>query len=57
MHGAALGGGFELALACTATVATNDPKTVLFHGAACNRVKVESNGKVEIELGCKTLVK
>lgn len=29
VHGAALGGGFELALACTATVATDDPKTVL----------------------------
>lgn len=29
VHGPALGGGFELALACTATVATDDPKTVL----------------------------
>lgn len=29
VHGAALGGGFELALACTATVATDDPKTAL----------------------------
>ena len=29
VHGAALGGGFELALACTATVATDDAKTVL----------------------------
>ena len=29
VHGSALGGGFELALACTATVATDDPKTVL----------------------------
>jgi 3-hydroxyacyl-CoA dehydrogenase/enoyl-CoA hydratase/3-hydroxybutyryl-CoA epimerase len=29
VHGAALGGGFELALACTATVATDDPKTRL----------------------------
>lgn len=29
VHGAALGGGFELALACTATVTTDDPKTAL----------------------------
>ncbi|HVH40836.1 MAG TPA: enoyl-CoA hydratase-related protein, partial [Labilithrix sp.] len=29
VHGPALGGGFELALACTAAVATDDPKTVL----------------------------
>ncbi len=29
VHGAALGGGFELALACTASIATDDPKTVL----------------------------
>ena len=29
VHGSALGGGFELALACTATVATDDPKTAL----------------------------
>ena len=29
VHGAALGGGFELALACTATVATDDDKTLL----------------------------
>ncbi|MDB4935157.1 MAG: Enoyl-CoA hydratase, partial [Labilithrix sp.] len=29
VHGAALGGGFELALACTAAVATDDPKTAL----------------------------
>lgn len=28
VHGPALGGGFELALACTATVATDDPTTV-----------------------------
>jgi 3-hydroxyacyl-CoA dehydrogenase / enoyl-CoA hydratase / 3-hydroxybutyryl-CoA epimerase len=27
VHGAALGGGFELVLACTAAVATDDPKT------------------------------
>ena len=29
VHGPALGGGFELALACTGSVATDDPKTVL----------------------------
>jgi 3-hydroxyacyl-CoA dehydrogenase/enoyl-CoA hydratase/3-hydroxybutyryl-CoA epimerase len=29
VHGPALGGGFELSLACTATIATDDPKTVL----------------------------
>jgi 3-hydroxyacyl-CoA dehydrogenase / enoyl-CoA hydratase / 3-hydroxybutyryl-CoA epimerase len=29
VHGAALGGGFELSLACTATVASNDRATVL----------------------------
>ncbi len=29
IHGAALGGGFELALACHCIVATDDPKTVL----------------------------
>jgi 3-hydroxyacyl-CoA dehydrogenase/enoyl-CoA hydratase/3-hydroxybutyryl-CoA epimerase len=29
VHGAALGGGFELALACTATIATDDPTTLL----------------------------
>ncbi|MBX3204409.1 MAG: enoyl-CoA hydratase/isomerase family protein [Labilithrix sp.] len=29
VHGSALGGGFELALACTAAVATDDPKTTL----------------------------
>lgn len=29
VHGPALGGGFELSLACTASVATDDPKTVL----------------------------
>lgn len=29
VHGAALGGGFELALACTASIATEDPLTVL----------------------------
>lgn len=29
VHGAALGGGFELSLACTATVASDDPKTSL----------------------------
>jgi len=29
VHGAALGGGFELSLACTATVATDDPATLL----------------------------
>ena len=28
VHGAALGGGFELSLACTATIASDDPKTV-----------------------------
>jgi von Willebrand factor type A domain len=33
------------------------PTTVIFHGAACDRVKSETDGKVEIELGCKTLVK
>lgn len=36
--------------------ATN-PTTVIFHGAACERVKTEVDGKVEIQLGCKTLVK
>lgn len=29
VHGPALGGGFEMALACTATVVSDDPKTVL----------------------------
>jgi enoyl-CoA hydratase/carnithine racemase len=29
VHGPALGGGFELALACTAAVVTSDPRTVL----------------------------
>jgi 3-hydroxyacyl-CoA dehydrogenase/enoyl-CoA hydratase/3-hydroxybutyryl-CoA epimerase len=29
VHGPALGGGFELSLACTAAVASDDPKTVL----------------------------
>ena len=29
VHGSVLGGGFELALACTATVATDDPMTAL----------------------------
>lgn len=29
VHGPALGGGFELSLACTATVASDDPKTIL----------------------------
>lgn len=29
VHGPALGGGFELSLACTASIATDDPKTVL----------------------------
>ena len=29
VHGAALGGGFELALACTATIATDDATTLL----------------------------
>lgn len=29
IHGPALGGGFELSLACTAAVASDDPKTVL----------------------------
>jgi 3-hydroxyacyl-CoA dehydrogenase/enoyl-CoA hydratase/3-hydroxybutyryl-CoA epimerase len=29
VHGAALGGGFELALACTAAIATDDPRTAL----------------------------
>jgi 3-hydroxyacyl-CoA dehydrogenase/enoyl-CoA hydratase/3-hydroxybutyryl-CoA epimerase len=29
VHGPALGGGFELSLACTASVASDDPKTVL----------------------------
>ncbi len=29
VHGSALGGGFELALACTAAIATDDPKTAL----------------------------
>jgi 3-hydroxyacyl-CoA dehydrogenase / enoyl-CoA hydratase / 3-hydroxybutyryl-CoA epimerase len=29
VHGAALGGGFELSLACTASIATDDPATVL----------------------------
>lgn len=29
VHGPALGGGFEMSLACTATVASDDPKTVL----------------------------
>jgi 3-hydroxyacyl-CoA dehydrogenase/enoyl-CoA hydratase/3-hydroxybutyryl-CoA epimerase len=29
VHGSVLGGGFELALACTGTVATDDPKTRL----------------------------
>ena len=29
VHGSALGGGFELSLACTATVASDDPKTAL----------------------------
>jgi 3-hydroxyacyl-CoA dehydrogenase/enoyl-CoA hydratase/3-hydroxybutyryl-CoA epimerase len=29
IHGPALGAGFELALACTASVATDDPKTVV----------------------------
>ena len=29
VHGAALGGGFELSLACTASIASDDPKTVL----------------------------
>ena len=34
-----------------------NPTTVIFHGAACDRVKTEVSGKVDIELGCKTLVK
>lgn len=34
-----------------------NPTKVIFHGAACDRVKTEADGKVEIELGCKTLVK
>ena len=34
-----------------------NPTAVIFHGAACDRVKTEAEGKVEIELGCKTLVK
>jgi hypothetical protein len=34
-----------------------NPSTVVFHGPACDRVKAEVDGKVEIELGCKTLVK
>ncbi|MBX3190543.1 MAG: VWA domain-containing protein [Labilithrix sp.] len=35
----------------------SDPRAVVFHGPACDRLKAESDGKVEIELGCKTLVK
>lgn len=34
-----------------------NPTSVIFHGAACDRVKTEVDGKVEIQLGCTTLVK
>jgi hypothetical protein len=34
-----------------------NPQSVIFHGASCQKVKAETNGKVQIELGCKTVVK